>query len=185
MRRDRGDSCSVSRITLSPHTGAHVDAPLHVLDGTGGAEDRTSADVGSLALDSFIGPCRVFCISSDEAIARRTVESLPLAGVSRALFRTRAQANHTVFPSTFAHFSADAAEFLAAHVRLVGIDTPSVDRWDSKDLPAHRALFARGVAVLEGLDLTEAADGEYELIALPLRLTDLDGSPVRAVLRTL
>lgn len=177
MRQDRGDSCTVSRVTLSPHTGAHVDAPSHVLD------PGAAASVDALDLERFVGPCRIVSTPLDAPITRDVVETLPLAGVERALFRTRAHAAPDVFPARFAYFTPEAAEYLAAQLVLIGIDTPSVDEATSTALAAHRAFFARGVAVLEGLDLTSARDGDAELIALPLRLVGLDGSPVRAVLR--
>lgn len=178
MQRARGDSCTVSCVSLSPHTGAHVDAPSHVLD----AGD--AAGVGELPLDTFIGPCRVFVRTGSGPLSLGDVSALPLDGVTRALFRTHDGVDPTVFPSVFAHFTEEAAAFLGDRgVRLVGIDTPSVDFGESKDLRAHRAFFARGVSVLEGLDLSRADAGDYELIALPLRLMGLDGSPVRAVLR--
>lgn len=176
---ESGDAVTVCKVTMSPHTGAHADAPLHVAAGPG--------DAASLALEAFWGPCVVVDVVGlsviDGAVASR---ALRVAGLlcERILFRTlAAPLDH--FPERFPHFTADGAATLAAHaaLRLVGIDTFSVDAPDSKDLPAHRALFAAGFVLLEGLDLSQVKPGRYELVALPLKLEGADASPVRAALR--
>ncbi len=176
-----GDSVTVCRVTLSPHTGAHADAPMHVGAGPG--------DAASLPLDAFWGPCAVVAVRGVEAIGAGEVEqALADAGgpIERLLVRTQDVAWAT-FPDRFPHFTAEGAAALArvTGLRLVGIDTFSVDAVDSKDLPAHRALFGAGIVLLEGLDLTGAPAGRYELVALPLKLRGADASPVRAALRTL
>jgi arylformamidase len=180
-----GDAVTVSRVTMSPHTGAHADAPLHVGAGPG--------DAAGLPLAAYWGPClvldwrREIARSSRGAIeeadlAARTGE---IAGAERVLFRTLDRPLDA-FPDSFPHFTPGAAAWLAgrAGLVLVGLDTFSVDAPDSKDLAAHRALFAGGLAVLEELDLSRVEAGQYELSALPLRLVGADASPVRAVLRT-
>ncbi len=176
-----GDSVTVCRVTLSPHTGAHADAPMHVGAGPG--------DAASLPLDAFWGPCVVVAVRGVEAIGAGEVErALADTGgaVERLLVRTQ-DAAYATFPERFPHFTAEGATALARHpgLRLVGIDTFSVDAVDSKDLPAHRALFGAGIVLLEGLDLSNAPPGQYELVALPLKLVGADASPVRAALRTL
>ncbi len=182
-----GDSVTVCRVTLSPHTGAHADAPMHVGAGPG--------DAASLPLDAFWGPCVVVAVRGVEAIGageveRALVDAAAFPGVGgkleRLLVRTLDRAYES-FPERFPHFTAEGAAALARQpgLRLVGIDTFSVDAVDSKDLPAHRALFAAGIVLLEGLELAVAAPGRYELVALPLKLAGADASPVRAVLRTL
>jgi arylformamidase len=178
---ESGDSVTVCRVTLSPHTGAHADAPLHVAAGP--------EDAASLALDPFWGPCAVVAVAGVLAIDRVAVERALVEagpGVTRLLVRTQ-DAPLEVFPETFPHFTADGAAALAAHAGLVlvGIDTFSVDAPDSKELPAHRALFGAGLVILEGLDLSAVTPGRYELVALPLRLEGADASPVRAALRPL
>ena len=183
MHRDRGDTCSVSAMTLSPHVGAHVDAPYHVLHESESAD--AARRVGDLGLQPFIGPCRVVSSENSQPITRDVVNGWPLEGVERVLVRTRPHVDPTVFPRDGAYFTADGAAALAGRVLLVGLDTASVDHWESQDLPAHRALFAGGSAILEGVDLSAVVPGDYELIALPLRLADADASPVRAVLRVL
>jgi arylformamidase len=181
-----GDAVTVSRLTMSPHTGAHADAPLHVGAGPG--------DVASLPLDAFWGPCVVLDWRAEVARSPRgAIEANDLEaragefpGVERALFRTLDRPLES-FPVSFPHFTAEAARWLGARagMRLVGIDTFSVDSPDSTELAAHRALFGAGLVVLEELDLTDAVPGAWELCALPLRIEGGDASPVRAALRRL
>jgi len=179
-----GDSVTVSKLTLSPHTGAHADAPLHVGAGPG--------DAATLPLDAYWGPCRVLDWRAEsERQGAVTVDALEarraeLFGAERLLFRTL-ERPLTTFPDAFPHFTKEAAAWLAAQegLRLVGIDTFSVDAPDSKDLPAHHAFFAAGLAILEGLELGQAPPGDYELSALPLKLAGSDASPVRAALKAL
>lgn len=176
---EAGDSVTVCKVTMSPHTGAHADAPLHVGAGPG--------DAASLPLEAFWGPCVVVDVVGlpviDGVVAARALRAAGLL-CERILFRTQA-APLEQFPERFPHFTAEGAAALAAHagLRLVGIDTFSVDAADSKDLPAHRALFGAGLVILEGLDLSAARAGRYELVALPLALEGADASPVRAALR--
>jgi len=182
---EHGDAVTVSRVTMSPHTGAHADAPLHVGAGPG--------DAAGLPLAAYWGPCRVLDWRREIARSSRgaieagdlAARAGEIAGAERVLFRTLDRPLE-VFPESFPHFTPGAAAWLAARagLRLVGIDTFSVDAPDSKDLAAHRALFAGGLAVLEELDLSQVEAGHYELAALPLRLVGADASPVRAVLRS-
>jgi arylformamidase len=174
-RLRNGDSCNVGAVSMSLHTGAHADAPYHFLE-----EGDT---VDAVALDRFVGPCTVVDLSGCARIDAADAARAARPG-ARLLFKTRSDSGGGPFPERFAHFTPEAAEALArAGVLLVGLDTPSVDAFDSKTLDAHKALARGGVAVLEGLDLSRAEAGEYELIALPLRLEGMDASPVRAVLR--
>ncbi len=178
---ESGDAVTVCRIGMSPHTGAHADAPMHVAAGPG--------DAAALPLEAFWGACAVVDLVGVSVIdGPAAVRALALAGpgCERLLLRTRATP-WTHFPETFPHLSAEGAAALAAEpgLRLVGIDTFSVDAPDSKDLPAHRALFGAGLVVLESLDLSTVKAGRYELVALPLALVGADASPVRAALREL
>lgn len=200
-----GPGCPVNltALTLSPHIGAHVDAPVHFSSDGG--------DAASLPLEPFLGVCRVVHLISDAPDRLIGVAELADAlgmdedgnhrdsddpggrecggdghGIpERVLVRTCHEAL-TVWRNDFAAFDADAIRWLAARgVTLVGIDTPSVDPAESKHLPAHQALRETGIVNLENLVLDEVAAGDYELVALPLKLAGACASPVRAILRTL
>ncbi len=170
-----GDSCNVGSITMSLHTGTHADAPYHFIE-----EGESIADVD---LSVYIGRALVVDMIDVHDIDADRIAGLKSEGVERILFRTMtAEADR--FRPPFAHLTAGGANALVkAGVRLIGIDTPSVDEAESKTLDAHKILAAHNVAILENLDLRNAEPGEYELIALPLKLAGMDASPVRAVLR--
>jgi arylformamidase len=146
----------------------------------------SGAGIGDLALNPFIGPAVVVDVRGRGSIDRELVDAILRApGVERILFRTGAWGKAGQFPERFPAVDPAAVESLrAAKVQLIGTDAPSVDPFDSTDLLAHHALFGAGIAILENLLLDEVPDGEYELIALPLKIMGLDGSPVRAVLRS-
>ncbi|MDP3252253.1 MAG: arylformamidase [Hydrogenophaga sp.] len=176
-----GPGCpvNVSAITLSPHVGAHADAPLHY--------DPEGAAIGAVSLDAFIGPCRVIhaigCgpLVKPEHIAH-ALKNLP----PRVLVRVYQQQPQDQFDHALPAFAADTVEQLAdLGVQLIGIDSASIDPADSKALPSHQTIRRRGLRVLENLLLDDVPEGDYELIALPLKLTTADASPVRAVLREL
>jgi len=173
-----GCPVNVSTLTLSPHTGAHADAPLHY--------DPEGAAAGALDLLPYLGPCRVIHAIGCGALVRWEHLAPALApGVERVLVRTYARAPAQWDPA-LAGFDADAVERLAdLGVRLIGIDTASIDPADSKSLPSHQVIRRRNLRVLENLVLDEVPPGDYELIALPLKLVAADASPVRAVLREL
>lgn len=170
----QGDSCTVSRVTLSTHLGAHADAPLHYLpDG---------ADAAAMPIEPFLGPARVIQCAGIETLDREQVQAA--RGASRALFRVLPAGAGEEFPARFAALTADGARALVEMgVWLFGTDAPSVDPVDSRTLDAHRVLHAGNVAILEGLVLAEVPAGDYELVALPLRWRGVDATPVRAVLR--
>ena len=176
-----GPECpvNVGRITLSPHTGAHVDAPLHY--------SPDGAPIGEVSLDIYMGPCRVLhCLDSGAL-----VEPEQLAGrlgqvPERVLLRTYRQAPLDTWDSDFTAVAKATVDLLAGlGVRLIGIDTPSLDPQTSKTMDAHNAIARHGMAILEGIVLDDVPEGDYELIALPLRFANLDASPVRAILRPL
>ena len=176
-----GPECpvNVGRITLSPHTGAHVDAPLHY--------SPDGAPIGEVSLDTYMGPCRVLhCLDSGalvepEQLAGR-LEQVP----ERVLLRTYRQAPLDTWDSDFTAVAKATVDLLASlGVRLIGIDTPSLDPQTSKTMDAHNAIARHGMAILEGIVLDDVPEGDYELIALPLRFANLDASPVRAILRPL
>jgi arylformamidase len=175
-----GPGCpvNVSAITLSPHLGAHADAPLHY--------GRDAPAIGHVDLDPFLGRCRVIHAIGKGALI--TPEHLQHRGSdlpSRVLVRSWTKAP-TAWTPAFSAFAPATIGWLADRgVRLVGIDTASVDPADSKTLDSHQQLLARDMRVLENLVLDDVAEGDYELIALPLKLTTACASPVRAVLRAL
>ena len=176
-RIDDGASCNVASITTTPHLGAHADGPLHFADGEPG--------VGELDLAPYLGPCRVVDVTGVRVVDAEAVHGIELFGTKRLLFKTGTFPDFETWNDDFAYFDPEFLRRLAkTGVVLVGIDTPSVDPFDSKELPAHHVLREFGVRNLEGLDLSGVEAGAYELIALPLRLIEADGSPVRAVLRT-
>jgi arylformamidase len=172
------DGCPVhvSSITLSTHTGAHCDAPSHY--------DVDGKSIDAVPLDAYLGPCRVIsCIGAGVVEPRHLAQALANSP-PRVLLRTYAVTPLTSWDENFASVAASTIDLLAAHgVRLVGIDTPSLDPQQSKTLDAHHAVRRHGLAILEGIVLDAVPDGDYELIALPLKLHGLDASPVRAVLR--
>jgi arylformamidase len=175
-RMENGASCNVASITSTPHLGAHADGPLHF---------RSDAPaVGELDLSPYLGPCRVVDVTGAPVVDEAALAGLEIWGAERLLFRTGTFPDFENWNDDFAYLDPALVRRLSKlRVKLVGIDTPSVDPFHSKELPAHHALLECGMRNLEGLDLSEVEPGEYELIALPLRLVDADSSPVRAVLR--
>ena len=175
-----GPGCPVnlSAITLSPHLGSHADAPLHY--------SRAAAAIGQLDLEPFLGPCRVIhALHKGALIKPAHLEQAAHGLPARVLVRTCVKAP-AEWSSTFAAFAPETIAWLAGKgVRLVGIDSQSVDPADSKTLDSHQQLLAHDMRVLENLVLDEVPEGDYELIALPLKLTHACASPVRAVLRSL
>lgn len=175
------DGCpvNVARITLSPHTGAHADAPSHY--------HPDGAPVGGLDLDAYLGPCRLVDVAGTGPLVRPEAVAAAVADrPPRVLLRTYARSPRDRWDPAFTAVHPDTVDLLAANgVRLVGVDTPSLDPQDSKRMAAHHRARAHGLAILEGLVLDSVPPGDYELIALPLKLVDLDAAPVRAVLREL
>jgi arylformamidase len=173
-----GSNLTLSDVRTTVHVGAHADAPSHYrADGQ---------DIAARSLHYYLGPCVV--LNVEAAGARRIVPSDlqgKVVNAARVLFRTGTFPDPTRFNQDFASLSPELIDRLhSMGVILIGIDTPSVDPFDSKPLEAHQALAAHDMANLEGLVLMNVPEGLYELIALPLPLAGADGSPVRAVLRT-
>ena len=175
-----GPGCpvNISAVTLSPHIGAHADAPLHY--GAG------AATIGQLDLSPYLGPCRVIHAIDCGPLVRpehlmHAIDALP----ERVLVRTCTTAP-TAWSDEFSAFAPETITWLAGlGVRLVGIDSQSVDPAASKTLDSHRQLLKLDLRVLENLVLDAVPAGDYELIALPLKWMLADASPVRAVLREL
>ncbi|RZJ25574.1 MAG: arylformamidase [Haliea sp.] len=176
-----GPGCpvNVSTITLSPHVGAHADAPLHY--------DPQGQSIGALDLAPYLGPCRVIHAIGCGPLVRwehlaHAQANLP----ARVLVRTYERVPVDRWDPELAAYAPETIERLAAlGVQLVGIDTASIDPAESKTLESHQVIRRLGLRVLENLVLDEVPEGDYELIALPLKLMTADASPVRAVLRSL
>ena len=174
-----GCPVNVSAITLSPHVGAHADAPLHY--------DPQGAAVGALDLQPFLGRCRVIhALQADPLVQLAHLQHALTDLPPRVLVRTCQRFPLAAFDAGLTAFDSQTIDALAdMGVQLVGIDSASIDPADSKTLPSHQRIRARGLRVLENLLLDEVPEGDYELIALPLKLMSADASPVRAVLREL
>lgn len=176
LRLDQGASVDLSSVRTSPHVGTHVDAPRHVL--------RGGAGVGALPLDAFIGQAHVVDARGHAQLDVDLLRGLDLHAAPRVLFRTRERNDPHAFDPRFPLLTPTALDHLAAHrVRLVGIDAPSYDPVDSEELPVHRRLATAGIVNLENLALDRAPAGRHELLAAPIRWTDMDAAPVRAILR--
>lgn len=172
-----GDAVTLSALRMTAHVGAHADAPSHIVT------DGVSID--GCELDTYLGPCQVMRLDVPAGgVVTPAMLPTPLAA-PRVLLALQTAADRTTFHKDFPAPSIALADALQHHgVRLLGVDTPSVDRFDDQKLPVHRRLVQHGIAILEGLLLTDVPAGVYELVALPLRLVGFDASPVRAVLRT-
>jgi arylformamidase len=173
----RGDHLTLSTLRATVHLGAHADAPSHY-----GAE---APSIEQRGFDYYLGPCQVVHVSVPRG-GRVAVNDLPeTIRAPRVLIATGTYPDPNVFHEDFAGLEPQFVDALHERgVRLIGIDTPSVDLFTSKELPAHQRFLAHDMAILEGLVLRHVPAGVYELIALPLTLVGFDASPVRAILRT-
>jgi arylformamidase len=179
FRLGPGCPVNVSRVGFSVHCGTHADAPLHY------AADGEA--IGAVALEPYLGPCRVIDARGDGPLLTPdeiagSMDDAP----ARILLRLVEHCDPKIWSTGFRALAPETVELLASRgVLLVGIDTPSVDPETSKGLPSHIACRRAGMRILENLMLAHVTPGDYELIALPLKLDNLDASPVRAVLRAL
>ena len=176
-----GPGCpvNVSSLTMSPHIGAHADAPLHY--------DPQGSAAGELDLSPYLGPCRVIhAIGVHPLILWSHLAHAAQRLPPRVLVRTYERAPVDHWDPNLTAFAPETVEKLAdAGVQLIGIDTASIDPASNKSLDSHQTIRRRQLRVLENLVLDDVPEGDYELIALPLKLMTADASPVRAVLRTL
>ena len=174
-----GANLTLSSLHATVHLGTHADAPSHY--------GRDAPSIDARPLDLYIGECQVVRVAARRNVVLRPAD---IAGATirapRVLLATGTFPDPSVFNEDFAACSAEIVDHLhGLGVRLIGIDTPSLDPFPSKELPAHQACLRHDMAVLEGLLLSRVPEGVYELIALPLPLVGYDGSPVRAILRDL
>jgi len=178
MDMARGDNLTLSTLRGTVHLGAHADGPNHY--------GKDAPAINQRSLDYYLGPCQVIRVNVPRAT--RITMSMVRDDIKepRVLFATGTYPDPEDWNSDFAALSVELIDFLQKRgVITVGIDTPSVDLFESKDLPAHKAILRHDMSILEGLVLENVPEGIYELIALPLPLVGFDASPVRAVLRTI
>ena len=172
-----GSSVNLGSVAMSLHTGTHADAPCHFSD--------NGASMAELSLDPFVGLALVIEVLNRACITIDDIKLYDLTGTPRLLIRTGAWEDRTTFPERIHVMSPDLPAYLHSYgVVLIGLDVPSVDALESKELPLHHALEIYQIRILESLDLSHVPPGSYELVALPLKIVGGDGSPVRAILRT-
>lgn len=178
LSKAAGDPVNLFTLTLSAHTGSHIDAPYHIED--------VGAHPADLPLEKTIGPAHVATISRRQGgIMPGDFDGHDLAGMKRLLIHTWvSDLPDGQWPEDFPYPTVELADWLAGHgVVLLGVDTPSVDRHDDDQLVCHHRLYRHGIANLETITLAGVPDGLYELVALPLKIAGVCGSPVRAILR--
>jgi arylformamidase len=173
-----GDSSNVSRLVMGTHTGTHVDAPKHFFDDGGG--------VDSLPLDLLLGRARVVEIPKRGGIGSEELAAAGLREDLRVLLKTPNSAlwNDPGFHPEYTHLTEEGAQYLVGQgVKVIGVDYLSVEQFKKAGAPAHRALLSNGVLIIEGLNLSEAEPGMYEMYCLPLRVGGGDGAPARVILK--
>jgi arylformamidase len=179
VQRAGASPYGLARLSLTTHSGTHVDAPLHFVAG--------GLAVDALPLEILIGKSRVVEIQARERVGRADLEALDLRDDLRVLLKTRmsGQLLKSGYQEDHVYLTGDAAQYLAqAGLKLVGFDYLSIDRFGDASYPAHHALLGAGVVVVEGLDLSEVEPGEFDMTCLPLRVGGGDGAPARVVLRS-
>lgn len=180
MDQKKGDTCTLSRVNLSAHTGTHMDAPLHFI--------RDSPSIDEMPLDATVGRARVISVRTTKAITADDLREHELEANERVLFKT-ANSDRLwstgAFDEDFIYIARDGAEYLAERgVRTVGIDYLSVGGFRQDSVETHEALLGAGIWLIEGLNLSGVEPGEYELVCLPLLLVGAEGAPARAILRS-
>lgn len=173
----KGDVANVSRLSFGAHTGTHIDAPAHFIEG--------AMTVDQIPLNLLMGRARVLEISS-AVITAEVLDEFTFRDDSRVLFKTRNSYlwRERSFVTDFVHLTKDAAERLVENgVKVVGIDYLSVEKYNFTSPDVHRTLLGNGTIIIEGLDLSEVEAGDYEMICLPMKIEGGDGAPARVVLR--
>jgi len=176
----KGDPYNLLNIQISSHTGTHIDAPFHFF--------QNGQSVENISLETLIGTVRVVLVRNEKIITKQVLQKIDFNGAKRVLFKTDhsfLRDRYSRFRSDYVHLDLDAAGYLVEKgIKLVGIDSFSVESYDRKDHLCHKVLLGAGVIILEMLDLKRVNPGVYELICLPLKIAEGDGAPVRAVLKT-
>jgi len=175
---EEGGVVNIGSVTMSVHTGTHIDAPFHF--------DPLGAGADAVDIATLCGPAIVIDTTGHSIIGRDLFAGVDFAQTPRILIRTGGWLDHSEFPDNIPILAEDVPEYMGANgVILLGVDVPSVDAIDSKTLPNHHALAASRITALESVDLRAVPAGVYTLTALPLRLVGTDAAPVRAILTTL
>ena len=178
---EHGDVANVSKISMGSHTGTHMDAPLHFI--------RTGKGLDEMPLTAAIGRARVIEIHDPESVKPDELRPHGISRGERVLFKTQNSVQRwpsRAFIEDFVYVSQEAARYLAAcEIQTVGIDYLSVGGFFRDGAETHQALLEAGIWVIEGLDLSQAEPGEYELICLPIKVEQSDGAPARAILRAI
>lgn len=177
----KGDQANVTQIQMGVHTGTHIDAPFHF--------EPEGRSIDELHMETLMGPCKVIeMLEVKGAIGAFELKNIDFEGASRILFKTRNskwwELGEKEFQEEFVYLGEDGAKFLIDQgVKLVGIDYLSIESFASSENAVHHLLLRNEVIIVEGLNLSKVSSGDYELIALPLRLKGADGAPARVVLR--
>lgn len=176
----QGNSCNVSELKFGSHCGTHIDAPYHF--------EENGIKIDQIPLEYLIGSVTVFDIKNKEKIDLEDIKLLKLKDYKRVIFKT---INSTYwklpeFKKDFVYITKEAAQYIVeSDIKLVGIDYLSVEKFGNKYADTHHTLLRKGIVIIEGLDLSKVKAGNYELLALPLKIKDCDGSPARVILRSI
>jgi arylformamidase len=178
---DKGDTVNLSKITMGAHSGTHVDAPIHFIKGAKG--------VDQILIDSLIGPARIIEIADADTIKEKELAGHRIKKGERILLRTRNSIKKILYRDTFSedfvYMEKGAAEFLVTRgIKTLGVDYLSVGGYKENGPDVHRMLLGAGILIIEGLDLTGALPGLYDMICLPIKILDSDGAPARVILKT-
>ena len=177
---DKGDTVNLSKITMGAHSGTHVDAPVHFIKGAEG--------VDQLLFDSLIGLARIIEIADTDTIREKELTVHRIKKGERILLRTRNSIEKILyrdaFTEDFVYLEKDAAEFLVScGIKTLGVDYLSVGGYKKNGPDVHRLLLGAGILIIEGLDLTDALPGSYDMICLPMKILDSDGATARVILK--
>jgi arylformamidase len=177
---DKGDTVNLSKITMGAHSGTHVDAPVHFIKGAKG--------VDQISIDLLIGPARIIEITDAATIKEKELAGHGIKKGERILLRSRNSLNKILYKDTFTedfvYLEKDAAEFLVTRgIKTLGVDYLSVGGYKKNGPDVHKMLLGAGIIIIEGLDLTEALPGFYDMICLPMKILDSDGAPARVIVK--